>query len=59
MQILKNPTTALICCLIPFTSWGIYIAGLLAGMGCTGPVVLIADAKEKLAREILTEKGYI
>ena len=27
-------TSSPICCLIPFTSWGIYVAGLLAGVGC-------------------------
>ncbi len=29
-----DSTSAPICCLIPFTSWGIYVAGLLVGMGC-------------------------
>ena len=29
-----DSTSAPICCLVPFTSWGIYVAGLLAGMGC-------------------------
>lgn len=33
-----DSTSAPICCLIPFTSWGIYVAGLVVGMGC------IADA---------------
>ena len=28
-----DSTSAPICCLIPFTSWGIYVAGLLVGMG--------------------------
>lgn len=28
-----DSTSAPICCLIPFTSWGIYVAGLLAGIG--------------------------
>ena len=34
-----DSTSAPICCLIPFTSWGIYVAGLLVGIGC------ISDAK--------------
>lgn len=34
-----DSTSAPICCLIPFTSWGIYVAGLLVGIGC------IADAR--------------
>ena len=29
-----DSTSAPICCLVPFTSWGIYVAGLLVGMGC-------------------------
>ena len=29
-----DSTSSPICCLIPFTSWGIYVAGLLVGMGC-------------------------
>ncbi len=29
------------------------------GMGCTGPVILVNDNKASLARQILTEKGYI
>ena len=29
-----DSTSAPICCLIPFTSWGIYVAGLVVGMGC-------------------------
>ncbi len=28
-----DSTSAPICCLIPFTSWGIYVAGLLVGIG--------------------------
>ncbi len=28
-----DSTSAPICCLIPFTSWGIYVAGLLVGLG--------------------------
>lgn len=28
-----DSTSAPICCLIPFTSWGIYMAGLLVGVG--------------------------
>lgn len=31
-------TSAPICCLIPFTSWGIYVSGIVVGIGC------IADA---------------
>lgn len=34
-----DSTSAPICCLIPFTSWGIYVAGLLVEIGC------ISDAK--------------
>jgi hypothetical protein len=30
-----------------------------SGMGCTGPVVLIADANEARSRELLTEAGFI
>lgn len=33
-----DSTSAPICCLIPFTAWGVYVAGLVVGMGC------IADA---------------
>lgn len=29
------------------------------GMGCTGPVILVAEAKEAAAREILRQKEYI
>jgi len=29
------------------------------GMGCTGPVVLIAEENEEKAREILKEEGFI
>lgn len=29
------------------------------GMGCTGPVILVNDGKEAIARQILKEKGYI
>ena len=29
-----DSTSSPICCLIPFTSWGIYVSGLLVGMGC-------------------------
>ncbi len=29
-----DSTSAPICCLIPFTAWGVYVAGLLVGMGC-------------------------
>lgn len=29
------------------------------GMGCTGPVILVNESKASLARQILTEKGYI
>lgn len=28
-----DSTSAPICCLIPFTSWGVYVAGLLVGLG--------------------------
>lgn len=28
-----DSTSSPICCLIPFTSWGVYMAGLLVGMG--------------------------
>ncbi len=28
-----DSTSAPICCLIPFTAWGIYVAGLVVGMG--------------------------
>lgn len=34
-----DSTSAPICCLIPFSAWGIYEAGLLVGIGC------IADAQ--------------
>lgn len=27
-------TSAPICCLIPFTSWGVYVAGIVVGIGC-------------------------
>ena len=39
----------------------LWAAGIYAetGMGCTGPVVLMAGDKEEKAREILTAKGYI
>ncbi|NMA93762.1 MAG: glycine reductase [Clostridiales bacterium] len=30
-----------------------------SGMGCTGPVVLVAEARVELARKLLIEKGYI
>lgn len=40
-----DSTSAPICCLIPFTSWGIYMAGLLVGIGC------IADAN--MAQEVV------
>lgn len=30
-----------------------------SGMGCTGPVVLVAEARLELARKLLIEKGYI
>lgn len=30
-----------------------------SGMGCTGPVILVAEARLQKAREILTGKGYI
>jgi hypothetical protein len=38
--------------------WG---EGLYAetGMDCTGPVVMINDAKEELARAILVKAGYL
>ncbi len=29
-----DSTSSPICCLIPFTAWGVYVAGLLVGMGC-------------------------
>lgn len=29
-----DSTSSPICCLIPFTSWGIYVSGLLVGIGC-------------------------
>ena len=29
------------------------------GMGCTGPVILISDANEEKARQILAEKDFI
>ena len=39
----------------------LWAAGIYAetGMGCTGPVVLMAGDKESKAREILIAKGYI
>ncbi len=30
-----------------------------SGMGCTGPVVMVAEARIELARKLLIEKGYI
>ena len=40
------------------TLWkeGIYTE---SGMGCTGPVVMMSDANEAKAREILKKAGYI
>jgi glycine reductase len=29
------------------------------GMGCTGPVVLVNESKESIAREILSKAGFI
>lgn len=33
-------TSSPICCLIPFTSWGVYVAGLVVGMGCITDAVM-------------------
>lgn len=38
-----DSTSSPICCLIPFTSWGIYVAGLLVGMGCIADATIAQD----------------
>ena len=30
-----------------------------SGMGCTGPIILVSDAKKKQAQSILKDKGYL
>ncbi|MBM7625124.1 hypothetical protein JOC26_002713, partial [Sporohalobacter salinus] len=30
-----------------------------SGMGCTGPVVMVANEDEEEARELLEEKGFV
>ena len=29
------------------------------GMGCTGPVILVSDANEAKARDVLKDAGYL
>jgi hypothetical protein len=35
---------------------GVYAA---AGMGCTGPVVMVAEEDNELARELLAKHSYL
>ncbi|NPV26648.1 MAG: glycine reductase [Firmicutes bacterium] len=39
----------------------VWKSGIFAslGMGCTGPVIMVADGDEEVARSILKEKGYL
>ena len=44
MAYICDCTSAPVCILVPFTSWGVYVAGLLVGIGALTDVAMTTDA---------------